>query len=97
MLWLLFSKSIIYTLKNKIKIGLVVILSKSLIFANDSLLCYKKSPVVFAVDFGAGRAQVLRNPWADSSVGCVNFGQNARFLLHAVCVADFVCATGRGI
>ena len=68
----------------------------------------EKIPVVFAGNFGTGRAQVLRKLWMDSSAGCVNFGQNTRFLqkipvfpcflLQGVCVlADFVCATGYDI
>lgn len=51
---------------------------------------------------------MLRKLCVNSSTGCVDFGQNARFLqkipvfpcflLQGVCVlADFVCATGRGI
>ena len=51
---------------------------------------------------------MLRKPHVNSIAGCVNFGRIAHFLqkfpvfpcflFHAVCVlADFVCATGRGI
>ena len=65
------------------------------------MLWSEKFPVIFAGNFGAGRAQVLRKPRVDSSAGCVSFGQNARFLqkfpvfpcflLRAVCVlVDFV-------
>ena len=108
MLGPLFSKNITYTLKNKIKMGFAVSLSNSLLFAGSSLICYKKIPIIFAGKFGAGRAQVLRKLWAGSSAGCVSFDQNVRFLqkflvfpcflLQGVCVlADFVCATGRGI
>ena len=77
-------------------------------FAEDSLIYYKKIPVIFAGNFGVGRAQVLRKPWVDSSADCVSFGQIARFLqkipvfpcslLCDVCVlSDFVCATGYNI
>ena len=80
----------------------------SLIFAGKSLLWSEKFPVIFAGNFGVGRAQVLRKPWVCSSAGCVIFDRHARFLqkipvfpcflLHAVCVlADFVCATGQDI
>ena len=57
-----------------------VSLSNSLIFDGKSLICYKKFPVVFAGNFGAGRAKVLRKLRADSSAGCVNFSQNTSFL-----------------
>ena len=84
--------------------GFAVSLLNSLIFVDNSLLCSEKFPVIFAGNFGTGRAQVLRKPQANSSAGCVNFGQNTRFLqkfpvfpcffLQSVCVlADFVCAT----
>ena len=88
--------------------GFVVSLLNSLIFDGKSLLCYKKFPVIFVGNFGAGRAQVLRKPQVYSSAGCVNFAQNTSFLqkfpvfpcflLQGVYVlADFVCATGYNI
>ena len=89
--------------------GFAVSLSNSLLFADDSLICYKKFPVIFVGNFWAGRAQVLRKSRVDSSTSCVDFGQNTRFfckkfpvfpcfLLRAVCVlADFVCATEEDI
>ena len=80
----------------------------SLIFDGKSLIYSEKFPVIFVGNFGEDRAQVLRKPLANSSAGCMIFGQNVQFLqkfpvfpcflLCGVCVlADFVCATGRGI
>ena len=51
-----FLKNITYTLKNKIKKGFAVSLLNSLIFGGKSLLWSEKFPVIFAGNFGVGRA-----------------------------------------
>ena len=49
-------------------------------FVDNSLICSKKIPVIFAGNFEAGGVQVLRKLWVGSSAGCVSFDQNVQIL-----------------